>query len=426
METERGRWFLAEYARHNRQADTVQVLTAIDRLAAAIRPTLANPHSDKAQRDGFGGDIDRLRTELADMADAIARTKKEIASLRPDAIQGGSISEATEQLDSVVRTTERATCDILAAAQRVQEVAWTMREQGMESEFSDRLDGYATEISTACSLQDLTGQRTRKIIQVLRYLEGRIEVMSGMCSAPAQTTPSASAAAGSTWPLPASAAAASASPDRDLSQSDLDRLIWPVPAPRDTPTAAARTTEWVADTPGKSHALAGAAPKEATKPTPVIEVGSSSIRVANKVEPERRLPRSDAGDPSHIELDPLAVGLRAFAANLMSEYRKGAVASENYLRTTGVQAPTATPLPAPVPVATKPTCSAQPEIVLPLAVAPPLGSLPQRPTPPPSMDPAAPPSRAAERKEAGKSDIVEDLFADVMALTDEERIALFT
>src|SRR5215831_18365811 len=82
VETNRGRWFLAEYARRNRHADTKMLLTAIDRLEAAI-----------------------------------ARTKAEIAAIKPDVDQAGKFGEATEELDSIVSTTEAATSDILASAE---------------------------------------------------------------------------------------------------------------------------------------------------------------------------------------------------------------------------------------------------------------------------------------------------------------------
>src|SRR5437763_16058248 len=56
-------------------------------------------------------------------------------------------------------------------------MAWTMREQGVDGAVCDLLDAKATEVYTACSVQDLTGQRTRKVIQGLRYLEDRINAM---------------------------------------------------------------------------------------------------------------------------------------------------------------------------------------------------------------------------------------------------------
>ena len=121
--------------------------------------------------------VDRIRFDLVEMAKAIARTKTEIAAIKPDADHHGKFGEASEELDSVVQQTEAATSDILACAERIQEMAWTLREQGLEAEVCDLLDAKATEVYTACSFQDLTGQRTRKVIEVLRYLEGRINAM---------------------------------------------------------------------------------------------------------------------------------------------------------------------------------------------------------------------------------------------------------
>jgi chemotaxis protein CheZ len=168
METARGRWFLAEYARRNRHADTTMLLKALDRIEGAMR---GKPSVEP---------IDRIRFDLVEMSKAIARTKAEIASIKPDADDHGKFGEASEELDSVVLATETATSDILACAERVQEIAWTLREQGVESEVCDLLDANATEVYTACSFQDITGQRTRKVIQVLRYLEERINAMIGI------------------------------------------------------------------------------------------------------------------------------------------------------------------------------------------------------------------------------------------------------
>ena len=168
LETARGRWFLAEYARRNRNADTTMLLKALDRIEAAMR-------GERSVEP-----VDRIRFDLVEMAKAIARTKTEIAAIKPDADHHGKFGEASEELDSVVQATEAATSDILACAERIQEMAWTLREQGVEGEVCDLLDANATEVYTACSFQDITGQRTRKVIGVLRYLEERINAMIGI------------------------------------------------------------------------------------------------------------------------------------------------------------------------------------------------------------------------------------------------------
>jgi chemotaxis regulatin CheY-phosphate phosphatase CheZ len=165
LETARGRWFMTEHARRNRQADTKLVLEAIEKLERMI-----------AQRHE-GPEPDRVRVDLVEMMNAITRTKNEIASIRPTRDASNHFDHASSELDAIVGATEKATSDILASAERVQEIAWTLREQGVDPAVCDLLDSNATEVYTACSFQDLTGQRIRKVIEVLRFLEARIDAM---------------------------------------------------------------------------------------------------------------------------------------------------------------------------------------------------------------------------------------------------------
>lgn len=174
METSRGRWFLSEYARRNRNADTVAVLDALARIESRVeQPRAAAGES--------------IRLELIDMANAIARTKAEIAAIRPSDGDNGRIGDATNELDAIVKATETATGDILAAAEHLQEVAWTLRESGLEGAACDIIDQRATDIYMACSFQDITGQRTQKVIQVLRYIEHRLEAMMAVWSGGSDT-----------------------------------------------------------------------------------------------------------------------------------------------------------------------------------------------------------------------------------------------
>src|SRR6195256_181969 len=177
METARGRWFLGEFAKRNRNADSELVLAALDRVEAVWR-----------QRD-HSSPTERVKFDLLEMAKAIAQTKAEIAAITPEGEAKGTLLEATEELDSIVRTTEHATSTILAAAEHVQEIAWTLRERGTECEACDALDQRATDIYSACSFQDLTGQRTRKVVEVMRFLEERIEAMIDIWGATEAASP---------------------------------------------------------------------------------------------------------------------------------------------------------------------------------------------------------------------------------------------
>lgn len=165
METARGRWFLSEYARRNRTADTDVLLDAIGRLEKVV--TQERPAQN----------FDRVRFDLLEMAKAISKTKNEISALRPGEHSHSDLSVASEALDGIVRATERATSEILEAAEHVQETAWTLREGGTDDALCSELDRRATEIYTACTFQDLTAQRIVKIVNTLRFLEARIAAM---------------------------------------------------------------------------------------------------------------------------------------------------------------------------------------------------------------------------------------------------------
>ncbi|MGO4339113.1 hypothetical protein AB4037_29775 [Labrys sp. KB_33_2] len=69
METARGRWFLAEYARRNRNADTEAVLTAIRRLERLVQSSVALDARDEVTRG------------MADIAQAIAAAQSAPATV---------------------------------------------------------------------------------------------------------------------------------------------------------------------------------------------------------------------------------------------------------------------------------------------------------------------------------------------------------
>ncbi len=198
--SERGRWFLAEYARRNRGAETEVLLGAIARLERSVT-------ADRGQ-EAFG----HLRGNLLDMADAISRTKGEIAALNTPNGDETRLTQASLALDAIVRETEQATSDILSAAESIQEAAWTLREHGAEAQACDALDRHATAIYTACSFQDLTAQRTARIVYTLRYLEDRVSAMIAIWGEDAVR-------------VPPHRGARPAGEPADLNQSDIDRYI---------------------------------------------------------------------------------------------------------------------------------------------------------------------------------------------------------
>jgi chemotaxis regulatin CheY-phosphate phosphatase CheZ len=162
MKTGRGRAFLHEYARRNRSADTQMVLTAIERLEGTMRAQ--DPIAD----------VQRFRGDVLEMAGRIADTRQQLVAMREEQEEDTSLGRAKGELDAIVQATESATGNILEAAEEIQEIAWTLREGGFAIETCDAIDLRATNIYLACSFQDLTSQRIRKVIEAMQFLETRI------------------------------------------------------------------------------------------------------------------------------------------------------------------------------------------------------------------------------------------------------------
>lgn len=124
METARGRWFLAEYAKRNRHSDTELVLGAIGRLerACGVSSTaLAMP----SHYPVMGRAMDRLRGDT-----------------------GTGPAEATAFANPGERIAQAA-ANILTAAENIQEAAWTLREAGADNDLCDQMDRRATQIYAA-------------------------------------------------------------------------------------------------------------------------------------------------------------------------------------------------------------------------------------------------------------------------------------
>lgn len=192
METARGRWFLEEYARRNRVADTEMLLEAIARLENTVGGTPApSPVNvaltasaadvpqdpapqDNAQDSGDNATIQELHLEVAELSAAIQLTRQEINELGSQQTRDGGFEPVANELDDIFEHTEQAVSDILRAAEAMQAAAWTAREDGTDTEVCDRLDKCAIDIYTACTFQELTGQRIAKLLSLMKFTEGHV------------------------------------------------------------------------------------------------------------------------------------------------------------------------------------------------------------------------------------------------------------
>lgn len=118
-----------------------------------------------------------LRRELMEMAASIEQARREVAALRPPDGSSDKILSATNELDAIVISTERASFEILNAAERLMDLSMKLRSAGADGALCSEIDQEVNNIFTACSFQDLTGQRTSKVVNALRYIEQRVIAM---------------------------------------------------------------------------------------------------------------------------------------------------------------------------------------------------------------------------------------------------------
>jgi chemotaxis protein CheZ len=121
--------------------------------------------------------VQNLKSELDLIHAAINRTKQEIATLHVTGFNGPEMARVTNELDAVVAGTERATQNILKAAEDIDQsanslsaAAKTDYEKGMASDIQD----HVIKIFESCNFQDLTGQRITKVVSTLKFIETHI------------------------------------------------------------------------------------------------------------------------------------------------------------------------------------------------------------------------------------------------------------
>lgn len=107
---------------------------------------------------------------LAELAQIIDSLKKDISLQRPEHVKNSHIPEATDELDAVVTATAEATHSIMSACEDIQEAV-----SAVDDTVQQAVNDKVMQIFEACSFQDITGQRIKKVISTLALIEEKIE-----------------------------------------------------------------------------------------------------------------------------------------------------------------------------------------------------------------------------------------------------------
>jgi hypothetical protein len=120
METSRGRWFLGEYAKRNRNADTRMVLDAVERIEQTIAA-----QKQPAPESG--------------LTEALAAIRHAVGEAR---------AAATAAVEDLARQENLA--PVRKGARIIKEISWRWREIGADARICDLLDSQVGAIEGAC------------------------------------------------------------------------------------------------------------------------------------------------------------------------------------------------------------------------------------------------------------------------------------
>jgi hypothetical protein len=121
METSRGRWFLGEYAKRNRNADTRMVLDAVARIEETLAAHRAPPSPD-----------DRLVEALAAIRSAVDQANEAAAAAFDNAALEASLAP------------------IRIGIRIIKEISWRWREIGADGRICDLIDSQLDAIEAGC------------------------------------------------------------------------------------------------------------------------------------------------------------------------------------------------------------------------------------------------------------------------------------
>ena len=256
METSRGRWFLGEYAKRNRNADTRMVLDAVARIEQTVA-TQKQTASDSR------------------LAEALAAIRRAVYEAR------GSAAAAVQNLGL-----EENLAPVRKGTRIIKEISWRWREIGADSRICDLLDSQVAAIDEACGQIASTNPQDA-LIAAFDLIKARIAALEDRdtVAAPAAEDPAPPASSAAADPMPTPVVetveetSAANEPEAAIAMP-VEAVDEPVGAIDETAETLELASETTATTQEAAGATAEAAAMAAETPDAAPEAGDESAEAA--------------------------------------------------------------------------------------------------------------------------------------------------
>jgi hypothetical protein len=267
--TERGRWFLSEYVKRHRGADTQRLVGSLARAEAAVR-----------------GDAP------AELPAAFARNLADLAA-------------AIGQVEAVIAAGAAPAADGLAASERIQDIAFALREREIDAALCDALETALYELGEAFAHSDAAAERAQSAAALLRGLQASVSTMIALAAASPAAEPARVAEPGEPiWGMTSEVQAGALAADAAAPASLPDE--WPPmePVPPDSATGVPLASEGVEppslETRQTPETVSVASREWETHAAPEAEMPAYEIEPPHDERPE------DIGSLREPANDPLA------------------------------------------------------------------------------------------------------------------------
>ncbi|NNE23628.1 MAG: hypothetical protein HKN11_13555 [Rhizobiales bacterium] len=181
LETEKGRWFLSEFGRRNRVADTQTLLTALGQLERNLTSQVSSGVQHHPDIAALSGAIEATRTDIGAIRNDMLKDHAEIPPGKP---VFSHLSENAHQIS----------VDLITTAEALQGSVKTLREGTDGATHAETIDGHVHKLFDGGWRQDVLAQRISKAMGLLEHLDQNLKAHAGSSAIPAVSTAAQEAA----------------------------------------------------------------------------------------------------------------------------------------------------------------------------------------------------------------------------------------
>lgn len=161
MESARGRWFLSEYAKRNRAADTMMLLDALKKLENVASTNPIKP--------------DRPLPDIGQLASTIKAARSEIASTHNDLLPDGGYLPADSALyDHIAADAKSVGHEIAKRSMSLRVIAGGLKAATTDDEHVEAVEANARSLESLSWSQEVLSERIAKAMGLLSEIDNTL------------------------------------------------------------------------------------------------------------------------------------------------------------------------------------------------------------------------------------------------------------